>query len=169
MSMRKWWIGLLIVALVGVFGCSDDGGSSSNNQPIDVNVGDSGSAGDDTGSPEVGPADSGSADVSTPDVASNNNAPDASGDGGGSSSGRDGLEGFCDHYVDCGGTYYADADACISASIDYWGECRRDELDAFGDCMMELSCDEWGNPDTYNPASTDCSDEWSEVRSASCE
>ena len=72
-----------------------------------------------------------------------------------------GLEAFCDHYVDCGGTYYEDQQACIDASLNYWGSCpsRRAALDAFGECMLGIPCDEW-SPDTYNPASTDCAEEW---------
>ncbi len=72
-----------------------------------------------------------------------------------------GLEAYCDHYVDCGGTYYEDSQACVDASLNYWGECpsRRDALDAFGDCMLGIPCGDW-NPDSYNPASTECADAW---------
>lgn len=87
------------------------------------------------------------------------------GNGGG---GLTGLEGFCDYYFECGGTWYSDVDACMDASIDQWGECARPELDDFGDCMMGLTCEEWGDPDSYNPASTDCADEWDDVRDTDC-
>jgi hypothetical protein len=72
-----------------------------------------------------------------------------------------GLEAYCDHYVDCGGTYYEDQQACIDASLNYWGSCpsRRAALDAFGDCMLGVACDEW-SPDSYNPANTECAEEW---------
>ena len=87
---------------------------------------------------------------------------------GGGSTGRTGLEGFCDYYKECGGTYYATAQDCIDATLGYWGECRRSQLDAFGDCMMaEVECSEW-NPDVYNPANTPCADEWSAVQNAQC-
>tara|TARA_R110002073_G_scaffold3074_2_gene20567 strand:- start:7522 stop:7989 length:468 start_codon:yes stop_codon:yes gene_type:complete len=81
---------------------------------------------------------------------------------------RSGLAGFCDHYFTCGGSYYASTQDCIDASIDYWGDCRQATLDAFGDCMMGIDCSDW-NPDAYNPASTDCSEEWSDVEQAPCD
>lgn len=92
-----------------------------------------------------------------------------SSDSNGGSSGGSGLEGYCEHYVDCGGTYYSDAEACVEESISYWDECRRDELDAFGDCMLNLTCEEWGDPDAYNPSNTPCAEEWNELEEASCE
>lgn len=92
-----------------------------------------------------------------------------SNDSNGGPSGGSGLEGYCEHYVDCGGTYYSDAEACVEESIDYWDECRRDELDAFGDCMLNLTCEEWGDPDAYNPSNTPCAEEWNELEEASCE
>jgi len=75
--------------------------------------------------------------------------------------GLSGLEAYCDHYVDCGGTYYEDSQACVDASLNYWGACpsRRDALDAFGDCMLGIACGDW-NPASYNPASTECAGEW---------
>ncbi len=82
--------------------------------------------------------------------------------------GRTGLEGNCDRYVECGGTYYESAQACIDATLDYWGDCYRPELDAFGDCMRALSCDEWGDPDGYIPSQTPCADQWEDVLAADC-
>ncbi len=153
----KFTILLLFVTSLTLSACGDDQSSD----------GDSNTDGADTGiTADAGGTDT-AGDASSPDVGSTDTGG-SDGTGGGSS-GRTGLEGYCDHYVDCGGTYYADADACIDASIDYWGECRRDELDTFGDCMMDLSCDEWGNPDAYNPANTPCADEWSAVGDATCE
>lgn len=82
--------------------------------------------------------------------------------------GRTGLEGFCDYYIECGGSYYSDAQDCIDASLAYWGECRRPELDAFGDCMLaEFTCDSW-NPDTYNPSGGACGEEWAALGNAEC-
>ena len=72
------------------------------------------------------------------------------------------FDGMCDHYKECGGTYYSTAQDCIDASINYWGECEQGTLDTFGDCMKTIDCADW-NPDTYNPANTDCSEEWSHV------
>jgi len=95
-------------------------------------------------------------------------ADGGTGDGGTGSTARTGLEGFCDYYVECGGTYYADAQACIDATLGYWDECRQAELDAFGDCMMaKVECEDW-NPDAYNPASTPCADEWADVTGKDC-
>jgi hypothetical protein len=93
-------------------------------------------------------------------------SPDGGGDEG--PVGRIGLAGYCDYYKECGGTYYSTAQDCIDASIDYWGDCRQAALDVFGDCMMGIDCSEW-NPDAYNPAGTDCSEEWSGVQQASCD
>ncbi len=74
---------------------------------------------------------------------------------------KSGLEAFCSHYVDCGGTYYEDEADCVDASLSYWGECpsRREALDVFGECMAEIPCDEW-NPDAYNPNNTVCAEQW---------
>ena len=53
--------------------------------------------------------------------------------------------------------------------MNHWGDCTEMQtaLDVFGDCMMTIDCDDY-NPDTYNPASTDCAEEWQGVRDASC-
>ncbi len=149
-------VGTIAVSLMLAAGCSDDnsGGGAQTGEP-DAQSYDA--SGDATDSNEVATPDATTPDATTADAS----------EGGGPST-RTGLEGFCDHYVDCGGTYYEDADACVDASIDHWGECRRAELDTFGDCMMQVDCDDW-NPDTYNPANTECSEEWSAVRQASCD
>ncbi len=81
---------------------------------------------------------------------------------------RTGLEANCDRYVECGGTYYESAQACIDATLDYWGDCYRPELDVFGDCMAALSCDDWGNPDGYIPSETPCAEQWEDVLAADC-
>ncbi len=113
----------------------------------------------DTDSDDTGTSDGGTAD---------GGADGGTGDGGTGSTARTGLEGFCDYYVECGGTYYADAQACIDATLGYWDECRQAELDAFGDCMMaKVECEDW-NPDAYNPASTPCADEWADVTGKDC-
>lgn len=161
------YIGAVAASMVLAAGCGDDNNSGGGAPVVvdqDASVDDAG--GDVAESPDATTPDATTPDATTPDATT----PDTAGDdtGGEGPGGRTGLEGFCDHYVDCGGTYYSDADACIDASINYWGECRRDELDTFGDCMMNVDCDDW-NPDTYNPANTDCSEEWSAVRQASCD
>ena len=78
--------------------------------------------------------------------------------------GETGIDSFCRRYVECGGTYYADSQACLDETFGYWGECpsRRAALDAFGACMSELDCSEW-NPDAYNPGSTPCAQQWSDL------
>ena len=85
-------------------------------------------------------------------------------DGPGVLPGETGLEAFCRRYVECGGTYYMDAQACIDASLGYWGECatRRAAQDAFGACMSEIACSDW-SPDAYNPASTPCAREYGDL------
>ena len=83
--------------------------------------------------------------------------------------GATGLEGYCERYKECGGTYYATAAECVEASLSYWGDCPEMQaaLDAFGDCMMAVPCEDY-NPDSYNPASTECADAWSDVYDADC-
>lgn len=85
-------------------------------------------------------------------------------DGPGVLPGETGLEAFCRRYVECGGTYYMDAQACIDASLSYWGECatRRAAQDIFGACMSEIACSDW-SPDAYNPASTPCAREYGDL------
>ncbi|MCA9638341.1 MAG: hypothetical protein KC420_20065 [Myxococcales bacterium] len=103
-----------------------------------------------------------SSDASTSSDTSTSTTGPATGPG--TFPGETGLDAFCRRFVECGGTYYDDAQACIDASLDYWGSCpsRRDALDAFGSCMADLSCDEW-SPDVYNPNSTPCAEEWGDL------
>jgi hypothetical protein len=88
-------------------------------------------------------------------------------DGPGVLPGETGIDSFCRRYVECGGTYYADEQACLDETFGYWGECpsRRAALDAFGACMSELDCSEW-NPDAYNPGSTPCAQQWSDLNAS---
>jgi hypothetical protein len=88
-------------------------------------------------------------------------------DGPGVLPGESGLDAFCRRYVECGGTYYADAQACIDESEGYWGTCpsRKAALDAFGACMSEIECGDW-SPDAYNPNSTPCAQQWSDLNAS---
>ena len=116
-----------------------------------------------TGTPTTGDGESTASD------AGETTAP-APTDGPGVLPGETGIDSFCRRYVECGGTYYADAQACLDESFGYWGECptRRAALDAFGGCMAGLDCSEW-NPDAYNPGSTPCAQQWSDLNaSESC-
>ena len=99
-------------------------------------------------------------------------APDSgSGDGDGDAGTEEpvlrfGLEGFCDHYKECGGSYDATAQDCIDRSMRYWGDCRRDLLDAWSECMKTIPCEGW-NPDAYQPANVGrCEEEWQTLREA---
>ena len=135
----------------------DDGGNNGSEQ-------DTGGV-QDTGTSDV---DDDAASGDTESTDDTGEEADSAGDSGGGG-GLQGLEGFCEYYFECGGTSYTDVDDCVSQSVDYWGECRRDELDTFGDCMLGLSCEEWGNPDAFNPSNTSCSEEWSAIsESPSC-
>ena len=84
-------------------------------------------------------------------------------------SGPAGLDGYCERYKECGGIFYATAEDCVEATVDYWGDCPQMQaaLDAFGDCMIDIPCDDY-DPDSYNPASTDCAAEWSDINDADC-
>jgi hypothetical protein len=86
------------------------------------------------------------------------------GNGGGSSAG---LLGFCEHYIECGGTTYSSAQACVTDAISFWGSCRRPQLDAFGTCMVGVSCASW-NPSAYDPHDTPCGALWDEVAQTPC-
>ena len=175
---------LLIACIASLPACGgDDGGSGTANMTSDsdssasdstegastgANATDADATSSTTGSDETGStsATDGSSSTSE-DMTTSTTSPTTTEDPTATSSGGEtgvapsGLEAFCSHYVDCGGTYYEDEEACINASLDYWGDCpsRREALDAFGECMTGIPCDEW-NPDTYNPASTDCAEEW---------
>jgi hypothetical protein len=125
--------------------------SASATDPSDTDVDDGSSSGDPT------PATTGSADTGSESTGGPTSGP-------GVLPGEGGLEAFCRRYVECGGTYYADEQACIDASYDYWGDCasRAAALDAFGACMAEIECSDW-SPDAYNPASTPCAEQWQGV------
>ncbi len=86
-------------------------------------------------------------------------------DGGTPSSGRTGLEGSCDRYKACGGSYYGTAQACIDAAVGYWGTCRKAELDAFGECMRVQDCSLAGS-DGYIPSQTPCAKQYATLASA---
>ena len=81
--------------------------------------------------------------------------------------GLTGFAGLCEHSEDCGGTYYATVQDCIDATIEYWGECRCPELDAFGNCMLSVECDGW-DPDAYDPEDTPCAAEWQAIVTKDC-
>jgi len=112
---------------------------------------------------ETSASEASTSETSAGDTSDDTTAP-APTDGPGLLPGETGLDAFCRRYVECGGTYYDGAQACIDESLGYWGECpsRRAALDAFGECMSNLDCGEW-NPDAYNPASTPCSQQWSDL------
>ena len=165
----------------------DTGASSSTAAPMTDasatagdtgNTGNTGTAAGTTGSstdipttdvPTTGGSTDATATATTEASAGESTGP-APTDGPGVLPGETGLEAFCRRYGECGGTYYADEQACLDASLDYWGSCpsRRTALDNFGACMSELDCNDW-SPDAYQPASTPCAAQWEQVgASASC-
>ena len=123
-----------------------------------------------TAAPTTGNGETtGDGETTDPSAGETTTAP-APTDGPGVLPGETGIDSFCRRYVECGGTYYAGEQACLDETFDYWGECpsRRAALDAFGACMSELDCSEW-NPDAYNPGSTPCAQQWSDLNaSESC-
>lgn len=158
--------------------CGDDGsGSSTEAGSTGAASASGGSTGGGGGSTGGGGSD-GSSD-STPTSSATSGASTSGEATGGSSGGttavgptdgpgvlpgETGLDAFCRRYVECGGTFYADQQACIDASLDYWGSCasRRTALDAFGVCMSEMDCMDW-SPDAYNPGSTPCAQQWQDL------
>jgi hypothetical protein len=144
---------LSCVFIMGVGACSDDGSNSQD----DV------LAPDAAGSFDVAVAD---AEVSS----ANDAGPDTTGEDlpGDAAGGAGDLLTYCGWYKTCGGTYYDTAEDCAEASIDYWGECRRPMLDAFGACMLAVSCTDWGDPDAFDPTDTPCADEYRAIEEAPC-
>ncbi|MDP2310490.1 MAG: hypothetical protein Q8P18_31015 [Pseudomonadota bacterium] len=80
-----------------------------------------------------------------------------------------GLEAMCRRFFECGGGYYENEEECMQASYDYWGECRaaEDALNALGECVANVDCDDY-NPDSYNPSSVGCDDEWEDLGASDC-
>lgn len=142
---------------------TESGSQSTSGTPTTSNDGDP----DDTGLDD----DASSTDdptASTTDAADTATGTESTGEGPTSGPGvlpgEGGLEAFCRRYVECGGTYYADEQACIDAAYDYWGDCatRAAALDEFGACMADIECTDW-SPDGYVPASTPCAEQWEGV------
>lgn len=156
--------------------CSDDGDTTGASSSATASTttspgsssGDSSSAGDPTttGGTTGGTTDAATtgADTTTADTSGSETTSSGPPSGPGVFPGESGMDAFCRRYKECGGTYYDDAQACLDATYDYWGDCpsRKTALDAFGACMSEMACADW-SPDAYNPASTPCAAEWDEV------
>lgn len=163
-------------------GCGDDGGGSSSDAGSTgaATAGGGSTGGGSTGG-ATGGGSEGSSDSTAAPTSSATSGASTGGEatGGGSTGGttavgptdgpgvlpgETGLDAFCRRYVECGGTFYADQQACIDASLDYWGSCpsRRMALDVFGACMSEMECTDW-SPDAYNPGSTPCAQQWQDL------
>jgi hypothetical protein len=147
-------------------GTESDGGTDPGTQTgpssTDSSATDPSTTGpDDTGSSSGADTSASSTDADDTETGTTGAGPTS---GPGVLPGEGGLEAFCRRYVECGGTYYADQQACIDASYDYWGACesRADALDVFGACMADIECTDW-SPDAYNPASTPCAEQWQGV------
>jgi hypothetical protein len=158
--------GLVVASCGGGATPGADAGSDSPGADVGQSSGNDG--GGTTPGPDAGTVARVDASVAGPDAGTvaRVDASVAGPDAGGSST-RPGLEGFCDHYKECGGSYYGTAQDCIDATVGYWGDCRRPQLDAFGECMKAVPCSEW-NPDAYNPSSTPCAAEWATMTGTSC-
>lgn len=132
-------------------GTSDATSSTTMSAETGVEASTSTTASDDT-------SGSSSGDASSGETSSTTTGPTS---GPGVLPGETGLEAFCRRYVECGGSYYADQQACLDESYGYWGDCpsRTAALDVFGACMSEVECTDW-TPDAYNPANTPCASEW---------
>jgi hypothetical protein len=148
---------------VGATTAADESGASGDPGQSEGPAGESSTGiGDPSAetSASVTDPDSGGSEAGT--TSESTGAPPTSGPG--VRPGEGGLEAFCRRYVECGGTYYADEQACLDASYGYWGECasRAAALDVFGACMSEIECSDW-SPDAYNPASTPCAEQWGDL------
>ena len=171
---------LAAICLCTLLACSnDDGAETSAGSTADstaMNTDTTGSTGpvdttaDTTTSTSAEPTTAGptsettTAPGDTTDPGTSSTTAPAPTDGPGVLPGETGIDSFCRRYVECGGTYYADSQACLDETFNYWGDCpdRRAALDAFGACMSELACSEW-NPDAYNPGSTPCAEQWADL------
>ena len=141
-------------------GNTDAPATTGSTGPVGASTGETSTG--DTSSTETASSDGSTGDA--PTTAGESSTGPAPTDGPGVLPGETGLDAFCRRYVECGGTYYQDAQACIDQSLGYWGECasRRAALDDFGACMSALACSEW-SPDAYNPASTPCARQWQDL------
>jgi hypothetical protein len=175
----------LAVAWTGCGGSEDPADSDSAISTTSAGASDGSSGGDDTEAPDstggtsdgsdaggtTAPTSDTSSTGSTAGTAGGSSGGDESGSTGGSDSGgaATGLEGFCERYFECGGSYYSDVQSCMDASLGFWGDCTeaRAALDAFGDCMITIPCEDY-DPDAYNPANTDCAEQWQDVQQSSC-
>lgn len=173
---------LAVVAAATAVACGDDGDGSSGSASGSTGAatasggssgGDGSTGGSSTAAPTTGATDGGgSGGASNSDGTSSGGGEASSGgttaagptDGPGVLPGETGLDAFCRRYVECGGTFYADKQACMDASLNYWGECasRRMALDAFGACMSEMECTDW-SPDLYSPSDTPCAQQWDDL------
>lgn len=189
-SMRRSPL-ILVAPLLLLAGCDDSGGGpddvAGSTGQADGTTTAAADAPDTSGSPMGGSSTgadegstTGSASTATTDDDPTDAAESTSSRGGEESStgapptsgpgvlpGESGLEAFCRRYIECGGTYYADQQDCLDATVDYWGECAEVvvALDDFGACMADIACEDY-NPDVYNPNDTVCSDQWGDVGSA---
>jgi hypothetical protein len=158
----------------GSAGTSTDGATDASSSSSAASTGGP-TADPTTGAPTTGAPDAttGAPDPTTgatpTDTGATTQEPDgttapAPTDGPGVLPGESGLDAFCRRFKECGGEYYEDAQACIDASHDYWGDCptRQAALDAFGACMSELDCGDW-SPDNYNPNGTPCAEQWQQL------
>lgn len=159
-------------------GLASDAGSTNANgakseDDDDDDLANAGSEGGVTATRDAGKRD-GATDAGATDAAKDASAKDAAmadggtkRDGGGPPPTATGLQGFCQHYFECGGTSYASVQACVTDAVNYWNACRRPELDAFGTCMMQVSCQDW-NPAAYDPYATPCGTLWGTMVNKSC-
>lgn len=167
-SLRSCPRFLPLAIILGLIACAND----AMEDPGDA-MGTDGSSGSDARVFDGSDAEPAQADADTPDVAAAEVTPgdtvaDASGVTDGTEPGGGDLLTYCAWYKTCGGIFYDTAEDCAAASIDYWGECRRPWLDAFGACMLAVSCEDWGDPDLYNPADTPCAAAYRDIEEAPC-
>ena len=185
---------LLVLPLLSPLACDDDtndgggtpgttsdtGAETGANEETTANPGGTSGTPATTGTSAPGTTGEGGETTDDAESSTSGTIPTTSGTGDAESStgevptsgpgvlpGEGGLDAFCRRFFECGGAYYSDEQDCIDESVGYWGECAEvtEALDAFGACMSEIACDDY-NPDAYNPASTVCSEQWSDVQSA---
>ena len=153
--MRAWW---LILLWVGLGGCGGAGaGVPATLAEADTEVPVASTTNGDSDDPALG--DTQDSDPRVFDTDPSVEPVEA----------PSGYAAFCERYLVCGGVFYDTAEACVEATLDYYGDCPevRASLDAYGTCMLDVPCNTY-DPDAYDPLDTPCAGAWRRVLADAC-
>ncbi len=161
-------------AALGLLACttsdSDDTGSSTTTSSTTGSSTSTSSSTTETGTDDPSPTTTGASSSSSSEsgddsstAATTGGVDDTTGDT--SEPAPDmGFEAYCRHYIECGGTYWADEQICLDESYGYWGTCpsRLALLEALATCVEALTCEEF-SPNSTPPSNTPCGDYYDEL------